>query len=275
MGNGLKVDNIKWEIKMTNENKMVAGDFCWTELLSDDIKKSTEFYTQLFCWDVESMDMGNNELYTMFKVGPSGIAGGMQKNAEMGKMEVPSHWNSYVLVDDINAAVKKAKDLGAKILKDIDDVADMGKFAVIMDPTGATFSFWQILKKGQGEPLSKKSAGNIGWNELITKDTDKAGKFYTSLFNWTIDIQKMPSGEDYITFMNNDKPVAGMLKPSEDKQASHWGIYVSVSKLDETISKAKKLGATICCDPITVENVGRFTTIRDPEGVYFSVIEFS
>lgn len=252
------------------------GDFCWTELLAVDINKSTEFYKSLFGWGTETMPLGNNETYVMYKVGDTRVAGGMQINDEMRAKQVLPHWNSYVLVDDIHESVKAAQALGATIYKDVADVTDMGKMAVIADPTGAAFSLWQAMKTNDGQSLPKNAVGNIGWYELMTMDTDKAGKFYTDLFKWTVNSKKMPTGEVYNMFMIGDKPVAGMMKPEKENNFKpFWGVYFTVSNLDECINKAKKLGATLWYEPMTIADVGRITMIKAPDGESFSVIEFS
>jgi len=54
-----------------------------------------------------------------------------------------SAWLPYVLVTDISAATKKAKALGATVMKDVDEVTDMGWLSIIVDPTGAMLGLWQ------------------------------------------------------------------------------------------------------------------------------------
>jgi predicted enzyme related to lactoylglutathione lyase len=56
---------------------------------------------------------------------------------------VPSHWLAYVQVKDIAASTKKAKALGAKIVKDATEVADYGWLSILTDPTGAALGLWQ------------------------------------------------------------------------------------------------------------------------------------
>jgi len=48
-----------------------------------------------------------------------------------------------VLVDDIVAATAKAKSLGATIIRDVTETADLGWLSIIMDPTGAGLGLWQ------------------------------------------------------------------------------------------------------------------------------------
>jgi hypothetical protein len=55
----------------------------------------------------------------------------------------PAGWVAYVLVPDVASATAKAKDLGATVLKDRTEVAGMGCFSIIADPTGAQLGLWQ------------------------------------------------------------------------------------------------------------------------------------
>ena len=41
------------------------------------------------------------------------------------------------------AATRKAQALGAKVMKDVTEVPDMGWFSVIVDPTGAALGLWK------------------------------------------------------------------------------------------------------------------------------------
>ncbi len=120
------------------EEKM-ANPFVHVELNTTDVDKAKTFYGQLFDWKLEDMKMGPSGTYTTIKVG-EGTGGGLLKNPMPG---VPSFWLTYVLVDDIGAATKKAASLGAKIVKDSIEVPDMGWLSIIEDPTGAALGLWQ------------------------------------------------------------------------------------------------------------------------------------
>ncbi|MGH8773508.1 MAG: VOC family protein [Burkholderiales bacterium] len=99
----------------------MANPFCHVELNSNDLSKAKSFYQKLFDWKLEDMPMGEMT-YTMIGVG-EGTGGGMMKNPVPGG---PSHWLAYVLVDDVRAATRKAKELGATVCKDVTPVADFG-----------------------------------------------------------------------------------------------------------------------------------------------------
>ena len=119
----------------------MPNPFIHVELNSTDVEKSKAFYRKLFNWDLEDVAMKDYD-YTMIKVG-EGTGGGMMKQLIPG---APSSWLAYVEVNDIAAATKKAKTLGAKIMKDVTEIMDMGWLSIIVDPTGAMLGLWKTRK---------------------------------------------------------------------------------------------------------------------------------
>jgi predicted enzyme related to lactoylglutathione lyase len=112
----------------------------WTELMTNDPKKSQAFYTGLFEWGTEVMPMGTFD-YTLWKRGTHSAGGMMQIQPEMGPM--PPHWMPYFGVENADATAKKAKDLGGKAMVEPQDIPNVGRFAVLVDPTGGHFSILQ------------------------------------------------------------------------------------------------------------------------------------
>lgn len=55
----------------------------------------------------------------------------------------PSFWLAYIEVDDIEAATKEAKSLGATVMKDVTEVMGAGWLSIIVDPTGAMLGLWK------------------------------------------------------------------------------------------------------------------------------------
>lgn len=116
----------------------MANPFVHVELNTNDLPRAKDFYGKLFDWKFEDvpMDVG---AYTLIKVG-DGTGGGMMVNPIPN---APSWWLAYVNVDDVAAATKKAKSLGAKVMKDVSEVKGMGSFSILIDPTGATIALWE------------------------------------------------------------------------------------------------------------------------------------
>jgi predicted enzyme related to lactoylglutathione lyase len=117
----------------------MANPFVHVELNTTDVQKAKEFYSKLFDWTFEDVEMGPSDTYTIIKVG-EGTGGGMLKNPMPG---IPSFWLAYVLVKEIGPATKKAASLGAKVVKDSVEVPNMGWVSIIEDPTGAALALWQ------------------------------------------------------------------------------------------------------------------------------------
>jgi len=122
----------------------MGNPFVHVELNTTDVAKAKAFYGNLFDWKLQDEDMGDMT-YTMVGVG-DGTGGGMLRQMIPG---APSAWMPYVNVEDIQSATKKAKSLGANIMKDVTPVADMGWLSIFTDPTGAVIGLWQSNPKAQ------------------------------------------------------------------------------------------------------------------------------
>jgi len=116
----------------------MSNPFVHVELNTTDLNKAQSFYGQLFNWQTEETKMPDGK-YTVIKVG-EGTGGGMLPQKMPG---APSEWLPYVAVDDIQAATEKARKLGARVMKDVTEVPDMGWFSIITDPTGAHLGLWK------------------------------------------------------------------------------------------------------------------------------------
>ena len=120
------------------DEKPAKGMFCWNELVTRDVAGAEKFYTELLGWKaVDSGMPGMN--YTLFKADGKDAGGLMEMPAEVPK-EVPSHWMSYITVDDVDAMAKKTGELGGNVMFGPQDIPGLGRFCIIQDPTGAVVS---------------------------------------------------------------------------------------------------------------------------------------
>jgi predicted enzyme related to lactoylglutathione lyase len=117
----------------------MANPFVHVELNTTDAAKAKAFYGSLFDWKLEDVQMGPGGTYTMIQVG-EGTGGGLMQHPMPG---APSTWLAYVLVDDVAAATKKARALGATVAKDVTEIPGAGWFSIIVDPTGAALGLWK------------------------------------------------------------------------------------------------------------------------------------
>jgi predicted enzyme related to lactoylglutathione lyase len=255
-----------------SSNTSTTGNFCWFELATTDSDAAKQFYTSLFGWTSADTPAGPDMIYTIFKLGEKDAAALYPMNKEQQSHGVPPNWMTYVSVASADDSAKKAEQLGGKIFMAPFDVMDAGRMALIQDPTGAMIATWEARKyigaEVTGEPNS------FCWGELVTTDPETAGTFYKGLFDWTT--KGMDIGpEAYTEFVNNDTPVGGMMKITEQMAGvpPHWGVYFAVNDCDATVEKAVGLGGSIVMPPTDIPTVGRFAVIKDPQGAVFSVIK--
>ncbi len=119
------------------------NSLCWNELVSRDTSKSKEFYQHMFSWQYTDKDMAGMSYTELSNVGIA-QGGMMQLTKEWGN--IPPHWMSYFSVKSCDETVAKAQRLGAEICVPATDIPKVGRFSVINDPQGATFSVIELLE---------------------------------------------------------------------------------------------------------------------------------
>ena len=52
----------------------------------------------------------------------------------------------YITVEDLDATVAKAQELGAHLCMPVTEIPGKGRFAGVADPQGAAIAFWEFAK---------------------------------------------------------------------------------------------------------------------------------
>jgi predicted enzyme related to lactoylglutathione lyase len=217
--------------------------------------------------------MGEGMSYTTLKVQDQPAAGMYGLTPDMRAQGVPTHWTVYFTVLDATQSAAKAKELGGKILMGPLDAHDIGRMAVIEDPTGAKFALWQPLRHIGATIVNE--IGTPAWPELATRDAAKAEAFYTSLLGWGAKKGNMPM--PYTEWQLGGQSIGGMMEMDGQwgDTPPHWMIYVMVADCDAVAAKAAELGGTVCVPPTDIPKVGHFAVLNDPQGAYFSIIKLN
>jgi uncharacterized protein len=260
--------------RMPNIDAHKPGSFCWIELATTDQNAAKKFYGSLFGWNANDTPMGPGDFYTIFQLEGRAAAAGCTLRKEQLDQSVPPHWMLYVTVENADASVGRAAKLGGKVLAPAFDVFEAGRMAVLQDTAGATFCVWQA-KGNQGTGITGVD-GTLCWADLSTPDHPGAAKFYSGLFGWNVIEDKdddPPSG--YLHIKNGEDFIGGVLPLARRKPGTppRWLPYFLVSNCDGAVAKAKQLGARVYMEPMTVENVGRWAVVADPQGAVFAVFE--
>ena len=117
------------------------GFFHWNELMTPDVEKAKTFFADSVGWTFEGMPMGpEGGTYWLAMVDGKPAAGLMAMQGIVPE-GVPPHWMSYLCVDDIDARLKKLEGAGGTIIREAFDIPNVGRIAIIADPTGAVMGW--------------------------------------------------------------------------------------------------------------------------------------
>ena len=111
------------------------GSFVWNELATGDVEAAKAFYAETLGWTFEEFELPDG-MYWVARHGDSIVAGIGGADTAAVPETVPS-WFPFIEVDDVDARLARAVELGATILRPAEDVPMVGRVAVLRDPTGA------------------------------------------------------------------------------------------------------------------------------------------
>ena len=121
----------------------IANTMGWNELMTRDVDTALAFYTEVFGWEYDAMDMGMGT-YNLIKGGTNdeGMGGIMAMPPEVPE-QAPNHWAVYFTVDDIEATVAAISANGGTVVQPPFPIPGVGTTAVVHDPHNGTFQLMQ------------------------------------------------------------------------------------------------------------------------------------
>ncbi len=247
------------------------GRFVWYDLLTTDPKSATTFYTKLIGWGTTQWE-GSEFPYTMWTIGEDSIGGIMELPDEVKAAGAPPHWLAYVAVPDVDATVKQAKKLGAKVHKEATDIPTVGRFAVLADPQGAVFAIFTAEAEPPGHEGPPKK-GEFSWHELATTDHEAAFDFYNSIFGWDkTDSMDMGEAGIYQMYGRKGMPLGGMFNKTPDMPGPpFWLFYTLVDDVHKAVETVKKMGGKVLNGPMEVPGGDFIVQCLDPQGAPFAL----
>ena len=249
-------------------NAEVRGRFIWHELLTTDTAAAATFYARVVPWRTQPSNMPG---YTLWMAGQTQVAGLMALPPEAAG--TPPHWLIYVGTPSVDASCGQAQSLGAKVLKAPSDIPNVGRFAVLSDPQGATFALFTPAA-GSTPPGPQPAQGGFSWHELATTDVAGAVKFYGEMFGWN----KGP-GHDmgpmgiYQIFEQGGNQLGGMCNVQGPSTPPSWLSYVHVADSNRAVAAAKSGGGRLLHGPMEVPGGSWIALLMDPQGGPFAVQE--
>jgi predicted enzyme related to lactoylglutathione lyase len=258
-----------------------------------DPEAAVDFYHGLFGWEFEDvMPPGAGGKYFIARLRGGDVAAVGSIPDAVPPVAV---WNTYVWVDSADETAAKVRNAGGTVVMEPFDVMDAGRMAVFTDPEGAAFCVWQA-KQHRGARIVNEP-GSLNFNDLSTRDVERAKAFYGSVFGWTtlsadggFPAWTLPGYGDHLERDNPDlrkhmadagappgfEDVVASLNPIPGDQAdtpARWGVTFAVDDADVIGAKATELGGTVVVPPLDAPWV-RTTTIADPQGATFVASKF-
>lgn len=247
----------------------LRGRFVWHELMVNDPDAAARFYPGITGWKVQPFEQDPS--YRLWTSGGLPMGGLMQLGAEARRRGTPPSWLMYVGTPDVDATVRQATALGARILKAPQDIP-VGRFAVLADPQGAVFA---LYKPTEGPTGSDDAAlGDFSWHELATTDWNAAWGFYRALFGWEKrqSMDMGPAGTYWIFGRaGGDTMLGGIYTKPPEVPAPRWLSYVRVPSADTAAATVTRLGGRVVNGPMEVPGGDRIAMCFDPQGVAFAV----
>jgi predicted enzyme related to lactoylglutathione lyase len=111
------------------------GRFIWNELHTSDPERAAAFYEKVVGFSHRSIPSPAGPYHILSRGGVD--RGGITSHLPTG---AAPHWLPYVNVDDVDATIERARKLGARIPVEPENVMDVGRLAVLEDPTGAVLA---------------------------------------------------------------------------------------------------------------------------------------
>ncbi len=124
--------------------------------------------------------------------------------------------------------------------------------------------------------VTRHEPGRFSWAELATTDSVAAAAFYKELLGLTAhDLPVGDAGTLNSVLLKDGKAVCALFDTTGALKTHdapvHWTAYFTVEDVDQTVARAKELGASAIQEPHDVFNAGRHAELRDPEGATFAV----
>jgi uncharacterized protein len=271
----------------------LPGVPCWVDTSQPDPEAAVVFYSGLFGWEFEeAMPPGSARKYFIARLRGGDVAAVGSQPEGGPRMAV---WNTYVWVENAEAAASRVAAAGGRVVLGPCDVRDAGRTALFTDPEAAAFRVWEA-KEHRGARIVNEP-GSLNFNGLNTRDVEAAKSFYGSVFGWeTVGLKggamawTLPGYGDFVKQSDPGLPermaeagvpqgfedVVATLNPITDDQSdvpAHWSVTFAVADADATAERAAELGGQVVVAPFDAPFV-RMTVITDPQGATLTASKF-
>lgn len=253
---------------MGERTQYTPGTFSWTDLATTDQEAAKAFYAGLFGWEYEDAPVGDGLYYSTAMIGGQRVGAIALQPEQQRAAGAPPAWNSYITVTDADAALARARELGATVHAEAFDVMEAGRMGVVQDPQGAYFLVWEP-NQHPGAGLVK-APGTLSWNELGSPDVDGSAQFYGELFGWSTTPMEGADPPYLVISTAAGNSNGGIRPPMSPGTPPFWLVYFATADLEATLAKLEEQGGSVLM-PNTDIGVARIAVAQDPQGAVFAL----
>lgn len=122
------------------------GTICWRELATPDLPAALDFYSKMFGWTLQQSAISPME-YKEIQFDGTAHGGMMAIDENWGPTPPPSHWTTYIAVNNADETVSKIVENGGSVRVPPFDAPGVGRISIVADPSGAAFSIIQFVAR--------------------------------------------------------------------------------------------------------------------------------
>jgi len=259
---------------MSERDHYPAGVPCRVTGLQRDVPAARNFYEQLFGWQtVGPPGVAPEEAsYAIGRLRGRDVAGIGTMPVSAGDM--PATWMTEIRVDDLADTVRAVEQAGGAVIAADIDFAEIGRLAVLADPTGAQFCAWQAGTREGAQVVNEPGAWSM--SALRTADPDGAIAFYAAVFGWTPESFGPASVMRLAGYFGGEpsqpvpRDVVAVIMPADPGPPS-WGVDFWVHDAAKAAVTATQLGGAVLAGPYEAPPAFIQAVLADPEGAVFTV----
>lgn len=263
---------------MSERTDYPTGVPSWVDALIPDPRQTATFYAELFGWELDDrLDSPESGPYYVARLHGAPVAG---IGSPPGP-DVPSGWNTYICVDEVDAATAAALQAGGRVVCDTLPSVDDDRRALLADPSGAVIGVRQRGRFEGAQRVNEPSAWAI--SILNTGDAEAAKAFYGAVFGWTTSTFGVEGSEltmwhrpGYVGGEESQpvpRDVVAAMGPLPEADApARWDIDFWTSDANATAARAEELGGAVIAPP-TDRPGFRDTVVADPSGTTIAVTQ--
>ncbi len=246
------------------------GKFVWADLFTTDPGAATKFYSGLFGWTANTIDM-NGRAYTVFSNGSRPVAGLAPRPSARAKR--PSRWIGYIAVTNLEATLERVAAAGGKVRAGAREFPDRGSQAIIADGEGSTIGLLQSMSGDSADDEPKP--GDWNWFELFASQPQVVSAFYRQVMAYDVAPDTRTERKNDFTLSSGGVARAGVAPlPKRAGAKPGWLAVVRVENIDEAVARVVKLGGEVLVHPRPAAYGSRFAIIADSTGGTVGLVEY-